>query len=189
MPAGNSETCARAPTCMQWNQAQPRVGMQVLDVSIPQYSSIWQDGYYIQGASIACFCLLARGSNAHSCVRLCMMFWSCADGLHFSVMLAEHSTADLLVCDAISAHRRLPVRKQRLCIAERQEPYADHQVACSQLGRHRCGMPVRHLFAVILSTTQWRAPSGPQTCRKGPKSSKLGGLLCGVEAAQGCRRA
>ena len=29
--------------------------VQVLDVSIPQYSSIWQDGYYIQGAATACF--------------------------------------------------------------------------------------------------------------------------------------
>jgi len=28
--------------------------VQVLDVSIPQYSNIWQDEYYIQGATTAC---------------------------------------------------------------------------------------------------------------------------------------
>ncbi len=56
------------------------------------------------------------------------------------------------------------------------------------MGRHRCDLRVRHLFVVISSIRQWRQPASClHSCRKGPKSSKLGGLLCGVEAAQGCR--
>ena len=44
--------------------------LQVLDISIPKYSSIWNDGYYIQGVATGCFVLLCPGAVGSSMYRL-----------------------------------------------------------------------------------------------------------------------